>query len=159
ASLPKPPRSVSTNRRHEDRREADRASLQRRRVFDDDIRANSAAGGESSQQLHLPRFACGNEIIQDLVRDPLVKRAVISILLQIELQRLQLDAVGIRNVGDGQRSEIGLAGQRTERGEFRADRLDRIVALRKRVRKCLQLVTKRRIHTTVPSLLPKTPNT
>src|SRR5260221_13696709 len=68
----------------------------------------------------------------------LVERAVIAECAEIELQRLALDQPLARHVVDDEMREIGLAGDRTERSEFRAGEAHEVGLARMRVGDLLQ---------------------
>ena len=107
-------------------------------VLDNDIRPNSAARGELTNEFHPAWLGHCDQIVENGVGDVLVERSVIPVLLQVQLQRFQLEAVGIRNVSDRQRAKIGLAGLGANRSEFRANGFDGVVPLRERVIKGFQ---------------------
>jgi hypothetical protein len=115
-------------------------------VLDNDIRSDATTGREGCRELHRSRLRDGDQIIEDRVRDVLIKRTVISILLQVQFQRLQLEAQTIGNVGDCQRAEVGLSCLGAKRRELRADRFDRVVPIGKLVLEGFQNVAKTGRH-------------
>jgi len=111
-------------------------------IFGRDVRPDSATGSEGSHDLHPAGLRDGHQIVQNQIGDVFVKRTVIPVLLQVEFQRLQFEAELIGNVGDRQRPEIRLAGFRTDGSEFRTDRFDLVISVRKLIGKRLQCVAK-----------------
>src|SRR5438552_520493 len=70
-----------------------------------------------------------HQIVEDLIRYVLVEDAAIPEFDEIVLQRLELDALGSGHVGDANLTEIGQAGLRTHRREFRTADRDSILPL------------------------------
>jgi hypothetical protein len=73
---------------------------------------------------------CGDEIVQDLVRDVLVENAAVPEVDEVILQRLQLDAGGVGDVSNPYLAEVGQPGLRTEGGELRTVDGDLVIAVR-----------------------------
>src|SRR5687768_2882682 len=86
------------------------------------------------------RLDRGYEVVANLVRYRFVERALIAVAPQVELQALELDAQGVRNVIDRDRCEVGLSGHRAQAGELGTFKRDVIVATRLRVCERLQLL-------------------
>lgn len=80
---------------------------------------------------------CCDQLIRDLVRDRLMKTALVSVGPQVQLEGLEFNAPLIRDVGDRDRRKIRLTRHRANVGELWADALDLEVASRTGVRKCL----------------------
>jgi hypothetical protein len=78
-------------------------------------------------------------VVEDQVDHRLVKRPVVAVGEEVELERLALHAAFVRDVGDGQVAEIRLARQRAQRGELGAVEGDLVIAPRMPVGKRLQL--------------------
>lgn len=89
-------------------------------------RSDSASRSEFGDDRHPPRSRGCDQIIQDVIRHPFIERAVIAELLQVQLQRLQLIAQPVGNVGDRQRAEIRLARLGANGCELGADCFDLI---------------------------------
>src|SRR5262245_36133919 len=102
-------------------------------MFGDDVGVDAAADVEARGDSHEPWRPGGYQVLEDLVRDRLVKRAAIAERPDIELQRLQLHAGGIGHVLDLERGEIRLPGARAQAGELRDRHPDGVVALALRI--------------------------
>jgi hypothetical protein len=74
------------------------------------------------------RLRRGDEVVDDLVGDGLVERALVAVRPQVELQALELDAQLIRHVADAQRGEVRLARARAQARELRALEADLVIA-------------------------------
>src|SRR5689334_4366333 len=96
-------------------------------MLGDHGREDAAADVEISRQTNEPRFHQAREIVDDAVRDRLVERTLVAERPDVELQRLQLDALSVWHVLEVQRCEVRLACLRTETGEFRDPHPDRVV--------------------------------
>lgn len=94
---------------------------------------NASADEEVPFDFHKAGSDGLDEIIQNLVRDPLVERAFVAVAPEIELQTLEFYAVLPGNIHDADRSEIRLAGFRTDASEFRTFEPDFIVPSRIRI--------------------------
>jgi hypothetical protein len=83
------------------------------------------------------------EIIEDPIGHIFVENSFVAEFLQVEFEALEFDTLLVRNVAKHERSEIGLAGFRTDRSEFGTHDFDAILSVRVRVVKALELVGKR----------------
>lgn len=92
------------------------------------------------------RLADFDEIVKNSVGHVLVEDALVAELLQVELETLQLHALGVRHVSEDQRSEIRLAGFGAHRSEFGAFNFDFVVATRETIVEDFELILKRRGH-------------
>jgi len=97
-----------------------------------------SARGEFAVDRDAAGIAGGDEVFEDAVDDFLVEAAGVAVGGEVELERLRLDAELGGDIADADRREIGLAGDRAHRGEFRAIELDPIIPLRVAVGKGLQ---------------------
>lgn len=70
-------------------------------------RFDAAADVEVTDDFCLPRLARFNKILQHLVHDMLMEDADISVEEEVLLQRLQFDAVLVRDIGNTDCGEIG----------------------------------------------------
>jgi len=95
--------------------------------------SNAASGSEVRDDFHLPRLGDGDEIVQNHVRHVLVEGAVIAELLEVQLQRFQLEALRIGHISNRQCAEVGLSGLRADGSEFGANSVDQVVPLRVRI--------------------------
>ena len=89
---------------------------------------DAAADVEVAFDVEVARVERGDEIVGDPVRDRLVERPFVAIRPEIELQRLQLDALLVRDVADADRGEVRLRRHRTEAGELRRLEGDLVIA-------------------------------
>lgn len=78
-------------------------------MFHGDAGSDASAGSEVSGDLHPFRLGDLDQIVQDQIGDVFIKCPVIPVLLEIQLQRFQLETMFIRDIGNVQRSKIGLA--------------------------------------------------
>jgi hypothetical protein len=69
----------------------------------------------------LERFG---DVVADLDRQGLAEAALVAEAVQVELQRLRLEAQGFRRVLDRGDVQVGLAGDRTDGRELVARQLD-----------------------------------
>ena len=81
-------------------------------------RRDSASGTEISLHLSPHRFCPAHHIFQHAIDDVLLKDPQVAIGLQIFLQGLQLQAMLVRHVADGDGAEIRQAGLGADRGEL-----------------------------------------
>ena len=86
-----------------------------------------------------------DHVLADPHRAILVEGAVVAELAEIELQRLGLDQPLVRRVVDHQMGEVGLAGDRAERGEFRRGEAGDIIRVAVRVRRPVEGFCVRRL--------------
>ena len=124
----------------------------RRTVLYRDRGVESAADVETGAETHVARPRKRHQFIEDFVADRLVKRAAVAERVQVQFQRLQFHAYGVRNVVDRELREVRLAGLRAQAGELGRAHPDGIIAARARVRESLQDgVHGRGIYTTCPA--------
>src|SRR5688572_3788906 len=112
--------------------------LARGRVRRRDDGLDAAADREITDDRHSSRGARSHEIVEDLVGDGLVKDPSIAKPDHVVLQRLQLDTAVAGHVADADFAEVRKACLRADGGELRAVDRDLEVALRTRIRECLQ---------------------
>src|SRR6516165_10305227 len=89
---------------------------------------DAAARREGADDAAPLRGARRDEVVEQAVDDGLVERPLRAVALEVELERLQLDAGRRGGVGEGDGAEVGLAGLGAEAGELGADDLDGVVA-------------------------------
>ena len=87
-------------------------------MFGDDIGINAAAHIETGGQAHEARLSGGNQIIENTIGNGFVKGALVTVRPDVELERLQFHALGIRHVFQMQRGKIRLAGLGAKTGKF-----------------------------------------
>jgi len=114
--------------------------LGRGRMFHRYCFRNSTTSIESSFEFHPAWGECADQVVEDDVGDVFIKDAFVAIALQIEFQALEFDAFFGGDVGEGQGSEVGLAGLGADRGELGADDLDLVIPLRELVVEGLEQV-------------------
>src|SRR5205807_7218082 len=100
---------------------------------------DAAADVEVAFHVEIARLERGDEVVRDPVRDRLVEGAFIAIRPEIELQRLQLDALLIRHVADADGGKVRLRRHRTEAGELRRLEGDLVIALGVGVFECFEM--------------------
>src|SRR5262245_7831021 len=101
---------------------------------------DAAARRERPDDAAAPRPARRHKVVQKPVHHRLVKDAFVAITLQVQLQRLQLDATLAGSVRERDRAEVGLSGFRTEAGELRTDDINGVIATRSGIGEGFQLV-------------------
>lgn len=99
-------------------------------VFYRDVGSDPAARVEPAVDPHPTRRSGGNKVVQNEVRHILMERTVIAVLLQVHLQRFQLEALHISDVSNRDGPVVGLPGLWANRGELGADRLNDVIAAR-----------------------------
>src|SRR5262245_39655086 len=107
-------------------------------MLGDDRGVDAAAHVESGRETHETWRDGGNQVLEDLVGDRLVKRAAIAERPDIELERLELHASRVGYVLEIERGEIRLPGARAQTREFRDRHPDRVIALALRVGESLE---------------------
>src|ERR1700682_3183079 len=75
------------------------------------------------------RVERSDEVAGDAIRDGLMEGSLVTVGPQIELERLELDALRIGRVADADRGEVRLARHGAEAGELRRLERDLVVAL------------------------------
>ena len=78
------------------------------------------------------------EVLEDAVHDVLVEDPERAVRVHVLLERLQLDALLVRDVADGDVSEVRVAGHRAHRRKLVVRVLDHVVALRRGIREGLE---------------------
>jgi len=81
----------------------------------------------------MARLECRNEVVENPIDDVLVKHAVVSERLEIELQALELHAQFIGDVLDVDLTEVRLTRLGTKRRKLRSCMVYYIVPLRMRI--------------------------
>lgn len=89
---------------------------------------DAAADIEVGDQLHGAGLAGLDEVVQDPVRDRLMKVALVPEGPEVEFERFQLDAQLVRDIGERQGREVRLAGLRAEAGKLRTGHVDLVIA-------------------------------
>src|SRR5262245_36798010 len=105
------------------------------RVLHSHHRLDATADREIADDGHAPRLNGADQVVEDLVGDVLVEDAAVPEFDQVVLERFELDAARVGDVGDSDLTEIRQSGLRAERGELGALNDDLIVALGPRVGK------------------------
>ncbi len=103
--------------------------------FDDDARVYPTADIEACCKPKETRMGGRRDVVCDLVRHSLVKRAAIPERPDIQLQGFQLDAEPVCDIFELQGGEIRLAGFRAQAGELRNLHPDGVVPLGRGIRK------------------------
>src|SRR5262249_7523440 len=88
-------------------------------IFRRHHRLDSPSHGEVAEHGHPARVNRSHQVVEDLVGHRLVEDALVPEFNEVVLQRLQLDARGVGNVGDSDLPEIGQAGLGADRRELR----------------------------------------
>jgi len=96
-----------------------------------------APHGKIAHHGHAARLNGGDQIVEDLVGDVFVENAAVSEFNEVVLERLQLDALSVGDVGDPNLTEIGQPGLRAHRRELWTADGDFEVALRAWIEKRL----------------------
>ena len=107
--------------------------------LDDDGGVDPPADVEPRGQAQEARMRGRRNVIGDLVRHRLVKRAAIAERPDVQLQGFQLHAQPVGDIFELQRREIRLAGFRAQAGELRNLHADGVVALGRRIGKGLEI--------------------
>ncbi len=113
-------------------------------IFDDDVAVEPASGRPAALDFKASRLDDGHKVVQNSVRNSLIKDAFVTKSLQIHLQTLQLHADFVGHVRKNDRAIVGLASFRANRRKFRAVMLDREVTLTGRVVEDFENVSKLR---------------
>src|SRR5690554_3132363 len=92
----------------------------------------------------------GDQVVEDLVGDLLVEGALVAVRPEVQLERLQLHDLLVRDIADGDRGEVGLAGYRADASELRRRDLDLVVPLRLGVGHRLKILAGLRWHAVSP---------
>ncbi len=98
-------------------------------VFDDDAGIDATAYVEVRVDAHEARVSRRHQVGQDLIGDRFVKRALIAVGPEVQLQRLQFEARLVRYILDFDGGKVGLSSERAQAGEFRGVDVNRVVAL------------------------------
>src|SRR5262245_6841296 len=108
-------------------------------VRDANDRLDAAAHPEVAHDLDPARPGHRHEVVEDAVRHVFMKGAFVAIGPDVELDALELHEPLVRYVAHADGREVGLAGHRTEAGEFRDLEGDLVVAVRVRIGDDLEL--------------------
>src|SRR5262249_41491007 len=68
---------------------------------------DATPGGEGADDAGAGGAARADEVLEDLVDERLVEDALVAVALEVELERLQLDALRGGRVGEGDGPEVG----------------------------------------------------
>ena len=107
-------------------------------IFGTDSECDSAARGELRGHDRFARSACFHKIVQNVVRDRFVKRALVSIRSEVKLERLTFHAKAFRNVIDVYSGKIRLAGDRANRSEIVRFEMNPVIAAGRGIRESLK---------------------
>ena len=88
---------------------------------------NAAARGEFAEHFNIFRVYQFDEVFYDDVDAIFVKVAVVAEAEEVEFERFALHHFDIGDIADEDGGEIGLAGERAQAGEFRANEFDEVV--------------------------------
>jgi hypothetical protein len=78
-------------------------------MFDHDIGEDTTTHVEFGSEAHIFRFYSGHHIIKNSVRDSFVKRILVSIRPDIELETFKLNAFFVRDIIKNQNCKVGLS--------------------------------------------------
>ena len=81
-----------------------------------------------------PRPERSAQIVADLVCHRFEENPLVAISVEVELQRFEFDALLVRDVMHGNRSEIRVPRDRAHRGEFVMGVRDLVIAVRRGIR-------------------------
>ena len=109
-----------------------------RNVLDDDLRMKSSAGSKVGGYAQKAWFQNARKIVENLIRQPFVKDALVAVRLEIELQALELDAELVRDIFERDRAVVRLTRLRTEGRKLRTYVRYEIIAARIRVVEAFQ---------------------
>lgn len=129
---PRATNSVAPLRHQVDELEFDRAL---RRMGNGNHGRDAAADPELAVHGQLARCNRFDNVIGNLIGNRFVKRALIAVAPQIELERFEFDAQFIRRVFDNDRGKVRLSGYRTKARELRAVERNQKVAANARIGK------------------------
>ena len=79
---------------------------------------NATADFPNGFDSHSPRRKRPHEIVEDGVRDGFVERAFIAERPDVHLEAFEFDEKFVGHIGDANRREIRLTGDRTQTGQF-----------------------------------------
>lgn len=106
--------------------------------FGNDDAGDTASDSKPSGHTHPARVASSGELVEQAICDRLVKNPLISEGMVIVLERLELNALGVRDVFKIDRCKIWEAGFRANTSEFGAGMGDCVVPVGGRIWKSLQ---------------------
>src|ERR1700730_15027246 len=104
-----------------------------RDIFRDHRRRDAPTGGEGPGDGHASRRTGRDEVVEEAVSGGLRIDALIAVVEQVELRRLQFDAGTIRYVVDPDLTEVRQTRFRAHRREFGASNVDCVFTVRSRV--------------------------
>lgn len=87
-------------------------------MLSNDGRENAPAHVELGGQAHESWSRSSDQIIENLIRNRLVKRTLVTVRPDIQLEALEFYAFAIGNIIKVQSGKIGLTGFGTKTGEF-----------------------------------------
>jgi hypothetical protein len=102
-------------------------------VLDGDDRLDVAAHLEVTDDLDPTWLRRGHEVVEDLVDDRLVKSVLVTIVVQVELERPELDDQLIGHVPQVDRRKVGIARAWTEAGKLRAAQFNQVITVGSRI--------------------------
>src|SRR4051812_27982797 len=103
---------------------------------------DSTSDIEPRRQFEVARFGCGNQVVEDAVRNGLMKGPLIAIGPYIEFEGFQFDASLVRDVVQKQSRKIRLPCLWTQAAELRNFHMNKVVTLRTWIWKRLQLAAR-----------------
>ena len=107
-------------------------------MLSNDGRENAPAHVELGGQAHESWSRSSDQIIENLIRNRLVKRTLVTVRPDIQLEALEFYAFAIGNIIEVQSGKIGLTGFGTKAGELGNLHADQKVPFRMRVRERFQ---------------------
>jgi len=118
-------------------------------VVDNHHRVNAATNVEVALDTRSTWLRGGDQIIQDLVGDGLVKRSLVAVGPQVELPRFQFHAKSIRNVFHANRREVRLPSFGAQTSEFGTLETNDIVPILVGIGESLKVLGRSRCHRAV----------
>src|SRR5262249_21670874 len=91
--------------------------------------SESAAGGECADHGRRDRVGCLHHVAKDAIDDVFLKDADVSVRKKVHLVAFQLQTALIRDVFEQNLAEVGKAGLRTDRSEFRSVDFDLVIGI------------------------------
>src|SRR5207249_12313384 len=90
-------------------------------------RLDVSADVEIADHLHEAWVVQANQVIQDTVDGSLVEHLLVAELVDVQLERLELHQLAVRDVSNADGGEVGKVGLRTKAGEFGNREVDLVV--------------------------------
>lgn len=116
-------------------------------VAGSNLGVDSTTDVEVREDLHAPGLCRADQIVQDAVRDVLMKGTGLSIGPDVELERLELHTESIGDIGNAHAGEVGLPGLGTKAGELGTVDFDLVLSLRVRIVEDFEFLTCLAAHT------------